>query len=71
MQAYVGQQAWIQNLSLRENILFGSEFEEEWYQQVITACSLERDLQVPPYTVLRNRILLSVFGYCSTWLLFI
>jgi ABC-type multidrug transport system fused ATPase/permease subunit len=37
--AYVAQQAWIQNLSLRDNIVFGR------YKQVIEACSLKADLQ--------------------------
>lgn len=27
--AYVAQQAWILNASLRDNILFGKEFDEE------------------------------------------
>ena len=44
-KAYVSQQAWIQNLTIRKNILFGREYEEEWYRQVLEACSLPRDLQ--------------------------
>jgi ATP-binding cassette subfamily C (CFTR/MRP) protein 1 len=44
--AYVAQQAWIQNLSLRDNILFGSSFEGPRYKQVIEACSLKADLQI-------------------------
>ena len=35
---YVSQTAWIQNASLRANILFGLEYEEEKYLAVIVAC---------------------------------
>ncbi|KAI1894334.1 hypothetical protein AGOR_G00114740 [Albula goreensis] len=42
--AYVPQQAWIQNATLRDNILFGSALEEARYQEVLKACALEPDL---------------------------
>ena len=29
--AYVTQDPWIQHLSIRDNILFGKEFNDEWY----------------------------------------
>lgn len=29
--AYVPQTAWIKNLTLRENITFGKDDDEEWY----------------------------------------
>ena len=32
--AYVSQQPWIQNLSVRDNILFGKEMDTEWYDKV-------------------------------------
>ncbi|KAI8052828.1 P-loop containing nucleoside triphosphate hydrolase protein [Syncephalis plumigaleata] len=44
--AYVAQQAWLQNLSIRDNILFGEEYDETRYKQVIFACALERDLEI-------------------------
>ena len=44
-KAYVAQQAWIQNLTIRENILFGRDWDEDWYQKVLSACCLERDLE--------------------------
>ena len=44
-KAYVAQQAWIQNLTIRENILFGSNWDEDWYKKVLSACCLERDLE--------------------------
>ncbi|KAG2386093.1 hypothetical protein C9374_002539 [Naegleria lovaniensis] len=44
--AYVPQQAWIRNATVRDNILFGKPFNSERYQQTIEACSLEHDLEV-------------------------
>ncbi|XP_007235404.3 multidrug resistance-associated protein 1 isoform X2 [Astyanax mexicanus] len=46
--AYVPQQAWIQNATLRENIVFGQEKKESWYQTVLEACALVRDLNILP-----------------------
>ncbi|KAI1893848.1 hypothetical protein AGOR_G00127890 [Albula goreensis] len=46
--AYVAQQAWILNASLRDNILFGKEYEEERYQMVVSACCLRPDLAILP-----------------------
>ncbi|KAK9763135.1 Transporter of the ATP-binding cassette (ABC) [Basidiobolus ranarum] len=44
--AYVSQQPWLQNDTIRNNILFGSPFDEERYHEVIKACALEKDLQI-------------------------
>ena len=44
--AYVSQQAWIQNATLRDNILFGKPYDEKRYQQILRACALERDLEI-------------------------
>ncbi|KAM7148295.1 multidrug resistance-associated protein 1 isoform 1-T1 [Molossus nigricans] len=46
--AYVPQQAWIQNDSLRENILFGRQLQERYYKTVIEACALLPDLEILP-----------------------
>ncbi|EPQ19682.1 Canalicular multispecific organic anion transporter 1 [Myotis brandtii] len=46
--AYVPQQSWIQNGTIKDNILFGSEFDEKRYQQVLEACALLQDLKVLP-----------------------
>uniref|UniRef100_A0A3B5A3H6 Multidrug resistance-associated protein 1 n=1 Tax=Stegastes partitus TaxID=144197 RepID=A0A3B5A3H6_9TELE len=46
--AYIPQQAWIQNSSLRDNILFGQERMETWYQRVVEACALQPDLEILP-----------------------
>ncbi|XP_052568818.1 ATP-binding cassette sub-family C member 2 isoform X1 [Peromyscus californicus insignis] len=46
--AYVPQQSWIQNGTIKDNILFGSEFNEKKYQQVLEACALLPDLEILP-----------------------
>ncbi|XP_041856879.1 multidrug resistance-associated protein 1 isoform X2 [Melanotaenia boesemani] len=46
--AYVPQQAWIQNSTLKDNIVFGQERKEAWYQRVVEACALQPDLQILP-----------------------
>ena len=42
--AYAAQESWIQNETIRENILFGSEFVEDRYHKVIYQCGLSKDL---------------------------
>lgn len=42
--SYVPQEAWLNNLTLRENIVFGKDFEEERYNTTVKVCALERDL---------------------------
>lgn len=44
--AYVAQQAWLVNASIKENILFSAPFDEERYRDVIVACALEHDLEI-------------------------
>lgn len=46
--AYVPQQAWIQNATLRDNILFGKPYNEQKYTCVLEACALTPDLEVLP-----------------------
>ncbi|KAJ7284389.1 multidrug resistance-associated ABC transporter [Mycena rebaudengoi] len=46
--AYVPQSAWIQNATVRENIVFGQVDDEEKFRQIIRACSLEHDLEMLP-----------------------
>ncbi|XP_010022988.1 PREDICTED: multidrug resistance-associated protein 6 [Nestor notabilis] len=46
--AYVPQQAWIQNASVEDNILFGKEMDETWFNTVIDACALQPDLESFP-----------------------
>ncbi|KAI0238037.1 Multidrug resistance-associated protein 1 [Lamellibrachia satsuma] len=44
--AYVAQQAWIQNATVRSNILFGKELNQEKYDAVLEACALLPDLEI-------------------------
>ncbi|KAJ2053486.1 ABC transporter C member 13 [Coemansia sp. S16] len=44
--AYLEQQPWIMNGTLRENILFGREYEEDYYWKVLSACALTDDLEM-------------------------
>ena len=46
--AYVPQQAWIQNATLHDNVLFGLEKKKSWYQRVLEACALLPDLDILP-----------------------
>ncbi|KAF8965967.1 ABC transporter type 1, transmembrane domain-containing protein [Flammula alnicola] len=39
-------ESWVQNETIRDNILFGSEYDEERYRKVIKQCALERDLEL-------------------------
>ncbi|OAF68604.1 hypothetical protein A3Q56_03641 [Intoshia linei] len=41
--SYCAQTAWLQNMSIRDNILFGSEYNSRRYKKIISACSLEPD----------------------------
>ena len=40
--SYTSQEPWIFSGTLRENVLFGSPFEKEWYDTVIEACALDK-----------------------------
>ncbi|QRW00073.1 ABC transporter transmembrane region [Ceratobasidium sp. AG-Ba] len=44
--AYAAQEAWVQNETIRENILFNSEYDETRYKKVIAQCALEPDLEL-------------------------
>jgi len=46
--AYCPQYAWIQNATVRENIVFGKEFDPVWYAAVIEACALQPDIDMLP-----------------------
>lgn len=45
---YVPQQAWIQNRTLRDNITFTKEFDQNLYDSVIDCCALKPDLEMLP-----------------------
>ncbi|XP_054263384.1 multidrug resistance-associated protein 1 isoform X4 [Macrosteles quadrilineatus] len=46
--AYVPQQAWIQNATLKDNILFGKSCEPTNYTKVVRACALQQDFDMLP-----------------------
>uniref|UniRef100_A0A674E9K4 ABC-type glutathione-S-conjugate transporter n=1 Tax=Salmo trutta TaxID=8032 RepID=A0A674E9K4_SALTR len=46
--AYVPQQAWIQNATVQDNVMFGREKQKTWYQRVLDACALLPDLEILP-----------------------
>ncbi|KAL4942735.1 hypothetical protein BDV06DRAFT_235250 [Aspergillus oleicola] len=46
--AYVAQNPWMENASIKENILFGLPYDRERYRKTIFASSLEKDMTVLP-----------------------
>jgi ABC-type multidrug transport system fused ATPase/permease subunit len=44
--AYCAQTPWLIGASIRENITFGSAFNQRRYDAVIEACALQRDLEI-------------------------
>ncbi|KAJ9552037.1 hypothetical protein OSB04_016082 [Centaurea solstitialis] len=45
-KAYVAQSPWIQSGKIEDNILFGRQMDREWYEKVLEACCLKKDLEV-------------------------
>ncbi|KAJ1943369.1 Canalicular multispecific organic anion transporter 1 [Linderina macrospora] len=45
---YVSQKPWIMNTTLRENILCGRPFDQDFYRSVIDACALADDIKLFP-----------------------
>lgn len=43
--AFASQSAWLQNDTIKANILFGSEFEQVRYDRILSACCLQPDLR--------------------------
>ena len=41
-------QAWIQNATVQDNVVFGREKLKTWYQCVLEACALLPDLDILP-----------------------
>lgn len=46
--AYVAQQAWIQNATLKNNVLFGNTLDQTKYDKILDACALRTDLEILP-----------------------
>jgi len=47
-RAFCPQYAWIQNANVKENIVFGKAMNRKFYNEVIDACALRRDLEMLP-----------------------
>ncbi|VDI22202.1 Hypothetical predicted protein [Mytilus galloprovincialis] len=46
--SYVSQEPWIQNLTIRDNILYGHEYVDRKYRKVIKNCCLRTDFKILP-----------------------
>ena len=46
--AYVPQQAWIQNATVKDNILFAKRTNDALYKRTLHDCALEQDLEILP-----------------------
>lgn len=48
-RAFCPQYAWIQNATVKDNIVFGKDYERRWYDEVVDACALRPDLDMLPH----------------------
>ncbi|KAL8723177.1 MAG: hypothetical protein Q9181_007335 [Wetmoreana brouardii] len=48
-RAFCPQYAWIQNATVRDNIVFGKDYQRRWYDEVVDACALRPDLDMLPH----------------------
>ncbi len=46
--AYTAQDPWIQNATLRANVLMGGDWDEDAYTATLQACALVTDLELLP-----------------------
>lgn len=46
--AYSGQQPWLQNGTIRDNILFGESYHPKRYDKIIETCGLKDDIELLP-----------------------
>ncbi|WVO14579.1 hypothetical protein L204_102214 [Cryptococcus depauperatus] len=44
--AYCAQTPWLVGASIKDNIVFGSHWNEKRYEQIVKACALERDFEI-------------------------
>lgn len=43
--SYASQEAWVFAATVRQNILFGAEYDKKRYHDVVKACALEKDFE--------------------------
>ncbi|XP_023228581.1 multidrug resistance-associated protein 4-like [Centruroides sculpturatus] len=46
--AYASQEAWVFNETIKENILFGEEYQEDKYRKILHITALEKDISLFP-----------------------
>lgn len=46
--AFCGESAFIQNLSIKENIVFQSPYDPIWYRRVLHVCTLDSEIEKLP-----------------------
>lgn len=46
--AFVAQQAFILNATVRDNILFGCKYDKKKYDEIVEACALKPDFLILP-----------------------
>ncbi|KAJ1825603.1 hypothetical protein LPJ56_002592, partial [Coemansia sp. RSA 2599] len=44
--AYVAQEAWLRNATIRDNILFGELYDQKRYEETLHMCALKPDLRI-------------------------
>jgi len=42
--AFIDQTPWIQNITIRQNIIGQSLYQQSWYEEVLQTCALEHDI---------------------------
>ncbi|KAK7522124.1 P-loop containing nucleoside triphosphate hydrolase protein [Phyllosticta citriasiana] len=47
-RAFCPQYAWIQNATVKDNIIFGKPMRQDWYDAVVDACALRADFDMLP-----------------------
>ncbi|XP_065882473.1 ATP-binding cassette sub-family C member 4-like isoform X2 [Dysidea avara] len=47
--SYASQDPWIFSGTLKENILFGQDYDKAWYDRVMECCSLVKDIDEMPF----------------------
>ncbi|PVU90165.1 hypothetical protein BB559_004764 [Furculomyces boomerangus] len=55
---YCSQSPWIFSGTIKENILFGEQYDKDWFEKVVFACSLTRDFELfekREYTIIGER----------------
>ena len=45
---YCAQQAWIQNATLKDNILFHNKYDKKKYNKILESCAMKADLETLP-----------------------